>query len=91
LRIGGGENVNRKRTLSIVLLLLLLFMSGCNQVTQTTVPATQHNYVGSANSDKYHKPSCRWAKNIKENNAVWFSTKEEAEQAGYTACKTCKP
>lgn len=46
-------------------------------------------YVGSKNSDKYHLPSCRWAKRIKSENQVWFSSKEEAESKGYQPCGTC--
>ncbi|MDD5627180.1 MAG: Ada metal-binding domain-containing protein [Patescibacteria group bacterium] len=45
--------------------------------------------VGSKNSTKYHLPSCRFAKNIKPENQVWFSSKEEAESKGYKPCGTC--
>ena len=48
-------------------------------------------YVGSKNSDKYHKPSCVWAKRIKPENLVCFSSKEEAEDKGYKPCSVCKP
>lgn len=48
-------------------------------------------YVGSVNSDKYHKPFCRWAEKILPANEVWFSSKAEAEAAGYQPCKVCKP
>ncbi len=48
-------------------------------------------YVGSINSDKYHLPSCRWAQKIKPGNEIWFDTKEEAEEGGYSPCKVCKP
>ena len=51
----------------------------------------QYNYVGSSGSDKYHKPSCRWTKEINDGNLVHFDTKEAAIAAGYTACGTCKP
>src|SRR5690554_2656060 len=33
-------------------------------------------YIGSISSDKYHYPSCRWAKNIKEENKIWFNSVE---------------
>lgn len=48
-------------------------------------------YVGSRNSDKYHYPSCTWAKKIKASNEVWFSSTADAEAKGYIACKVCKP
>ncbi len=48
-------------------------------------------YYASKNSDKYHKPSCQWAKKISESNLVVFKSKKDAEKAGYKACKSCKP
>lgn len=62
-------------------------------VSQTkTVPvaATEGMYVGSKNGTKYHLPWCGSAKQIKEENRVWFASKEEAELAGYTPASTCK-
>lgn len=40
-------------------------------------------FVGSVNSDKYHSPSCHWAKQIKPENRKCFTSKEEAQSAGY--------
>lgn len=51
----------------------------------------QYNYVGSAESDKYHKPKCRWTKEINDQNLVHFDTEEEAAAANYKPCGTCKP
>jgi len=48
-------------------------------------------YVGSKNSDKYHYPSCTWAKKIKPENLVCFKSKKEAEDKGYKPCSFCKP
>lgn len=39
--------------------------------------------VGSKNSDKYHLPYCPGAKQISEQNKIWFASIEEAEKAGY--------
>lgn len=50
-----------------------------------------YTYIGSKNSDKYHKKNCRWVEKIEEENAVYFNSKEEAVQAGYKPCGTCKP
>ena len=52
---------------------------------------SQHPYVGSVGSNKYHRPTCRYCGTIKEDNLVYWDTIEEAEEAGYTACKVCKP
>ncbi|KUK43732.1 MAG: Extracellular nuclease [Methanothrix harundinacea] len=48
-------------------------------------------FVGSTRSDKYHYPSCRWAEKILPENAIWFSSSEEARAAGYVPCGVCKP
>ncbi|MEF3691641.1 MAG: hypothetical protein V3574_01125 [Candidatus Moraniibacteriota bacterium] len=46
-------------------------------------------FVGSKNSNKYHKPDCRWAKNIKPENLVCFKDEEEAKSRGYIGDKNC--
>lgn len=61
--------------------------------TNTTVPdanVTEKRYVASKSGTKYHLPWCGGAKQIKEENKIWFSTKEEAEKAGYTPAANCK-
>ena len=58
----------------------------------TPVPAAevQKGYVASKSGTKYHLPWCGSAKQIKEENKIWFATKEEAEKAGYTPASNCK-
>ena len=46
-------------------------------------------FVGSKNSDKYHKPDCRFAKNIKPENLVCFKSEDEAKSKGYVGDKGC--
>lgn len=46
-------------------------------------------FVGSKNSDKYYPPDCQWAKRIKPENLVCFSSAEEARQKGYQPAKSC--
>ncbi|WP_165450606.1 Ada metal-binding domain-containing protein [Intestinimonas massiliensis (ex Afouda et al. 2020)] len=48
-------------------------------------------FIGSVESDKYHYPSCRHAKKITDANAIWFSSAEDAQAHGYSACKVCHP
>ncbi|MCI0620013.1 hypothetical protein L0Y40_03240 [Candidatus Wolfebacteria bacterium] len=54
------------------------------------LPAEAKNFVGSRNGSKYHYPWCPGAQQIKEENKVWFATRAEAEQAGYTPAANCK-
>ncbi len=58
----------------------------------TKVPAGKPagKYVASRNGKKYYLPSCSGAKSISEANKIWFSTKEEAEKAGYAPATACK-
>lgn len=46
--------------------------------------------LGSINGSVYHLPWCPGAKQINEENKVWFETREEAEQLGYSPAKNCK-
>lgn len=46
-------------------------------------------FVGSKNSNKYHLPTCRWAKQIKPENLVCFKDVDEAKSKGYLPDKNC--
>lgn len=48
-------------------------------------------YVGHKNSKKFHYPECRWAKKMKQENQVWFKSRQEAIDKGYIPCKVCNP
>lgn len=60
-----------------------------HQTNQNQSP--QYKYVASIESNKYHKPTCRWTDEIKPENLIYFDTVEQAQNAGYTACGTYKP
>jgi micrococcal nuclease len=53
--------------------------------------STATSYVGSRRSDKFHRPSCRYAGRIKPSNLVVFGSRQEALNAGYVPCKACRP
>lgn len=64
-------------------------------VSSTTVPVSQpmnieKNYVASKKGTKYHLPWCSGAQAIKEENKIWFTSKADAEAAGYTPAANCK-
>lgn len=48
-------------------------------------------FVASRSSDVFHKPDCRWAKNISPANLVTYQNKDEAAKDGKRPCKWCKP
>lgn len=47
-------------------------------------------YVASKNGTAYHLPWCPGALRIKEENRLWFKSREEAEKAGYHPAANCK-
>lgn len=53
-----------------------------------TLPAGGQ-YVASKTGKSYHLPWCPGAKQIKEENKVWFSSKEDAEAKGYKPAGNC--
>ena len=55
-----------------------------------SVPIEVGTYVASKTGKKYHLPWCSGAQRIKEENKVWFDSKESSEQAGYTPAANCK-
>lgn len=55
-----------------------------------SVPA-EYKYVASKNSEVFHKPDCHWVRQIKPENLVYYSSRDEAINAGRKPCKQCKP
>lgn len=54
-------------------------------------PAPQAgSFVASKNGTTYHFPWCSGALRIKDENKIWFDTKEAAESAGYHPAGNCK-
>ena len=59
--------------------------------TDVNSAISEHKYVASKSSAIFHKPECRWTKNISEGNLVSYTNKDEAIKAGKIPCKTCNP
>lgn len=57
----------------------------------STTDQKEFAYVASRHSDKFHLPSCRYARQIKPENLIGFKTREDATRAGYVPCKVCRP
>ncbi|MFN3188690.1 MAG: hypothetical protein ACK42D_04090 [Candidatus Paceibacteria bacterium] len=58
-------------------------------VTSTEVPQTTAPYVASKSGARYHHITCPGAKQIKEENKIYFQTVEAAMAAGYTKAANC--
>jgi hypothetical protein len=48
------------------------------------------SFVASKNGTKYHLLTCPGAKQIKQENKIFFDSQEEAEKAGYSKAGNCK-
>ncbi len=46
--------------------------------------------VASKSGSKYHLPWCSGAQRIKPENLITFTSRDEAERAGYTPAANCK-
>ena len=57
---------------------------------ESSVASNEQEYVLNTNTKKFHKPSCRYVNEIKdENKLVKTATKESIEAEGYSPCKVC--
>jgi hypothetical protein len=53
--------------------------------------ALEYSYVASKSSNIFHKPECRWAQNISQENLIKYKSRDEAIKTGKKPCKTCNP
>lgn len=60
-------------------------------VNNTASENTNITYCGNKNSKKFHESTCGALKNTKDENKVFFETRDEFIQNGYTPCKLCNP
>ncbi len=51
----------------------------------------QAAYVGNARRERFHRSDCRCLQRLAAGNRRTFESREEAVQAGYEACKVCRP
>lgn len=56
-----------------------------NETTET------YKYFGNKNSKKFHKASCSALKSTKDENKVFYKTREEFISYNYVPCKMCNP
>lgn len=56
---------------------------------QTTAPSV--TYIGNQNSHIFHYDWCESVSKMKDKNKVYFSSREEAVNAGYKPCQRCNP
>lgn len=63
-----------------------------DQAEKKGKPAKEEGYyVASRNSDKFHRPDCKWGMKISQRNLIKFKTREEAIKASFKPCGVCRP
>lgn len=60
-------------------------------VVLMTAQVLASNYVGNANSKKFHYADCSAVTKMNPSNRVEFNSRDEAINAGYIPCKKCSP
>ena len=63
--------------------------SNSSQVTNANNYKILGNFLASINGKAYYPKDCTAANRIKEENRIWFNTKEEAESQGYKPAQNC--
>ncbi len=62
-----------------------------NSVVRASQQATNSNFVGSKQSEIFHRRTCPHVKRIKPENLVQFDNIAKAHAVSRKACRTCKP
>ena len=73
------------------MLLAVPDMTARSEMRKVAKPKGTQVYVASSDSNRYHRPECRWAKKITPDNKIRFSSSREAQDRGYVPCGVCKP
>lgn len=65
------------------------------RIHQVDLPAAaaealeERRFVASKNGSRYYLPECSGAKQIKEENKIWFGTASAAQATGFSAAANC--
>lgn len=75
-------------------------ISGVGQVSSTSQKAPKNanlrpangsvNFFASTRGSKYYSLDCSGGKTIKEENRIYFATRQEAEASGYELSSSCR-
>lgn len=66
-------------------------LNSAGENSTNTSDNTPSQYWASAKSDKFHRPTCEWAKKISEENKITYPTREDALDDGKKPCDECNP
>lgn len=60
-----------------------------DEINLGDITASVGVFIASKNGTAYYLPSCSGVSRIKEENKIWFSSREEAESLGYKPALNC--
>ncbi len=61
-----------------------------NDISSEVIDNKAKKYVASKNGKLYYSISCALSSRIKEENKIWFASKEDAEKYGLSLSSSCK-
>jgi methylphosphotriester-DNA--protein-cysteine methyltransferase len=61
------------------------------QPITTTAEKRAGQFAGSAKSNVYHYPNCRYIEQINPENLIWLNSINDTEARDFRACKVCQP
>ncbi|SMC67537.1 Ada metal-binding domain-containing protein [Sporomusa malonica] len=87
------------KRLTALLLTLTLLLGMTAAVGAVALDDCNHNhfspsstaYIGASTTGKFHYTDCNRAQRIQDDHRIYFSSRDEAVNAGYMPCKVCKP
>lgn len=88
--INDGEVLPQPKQESIVLPAVTEITLELDELPQVA-DSVQGQFVASSEGDKFHRPECRWAQNIKPENSIFLENKVIAIERGYSPCNSCNP
>ena len=54
-------------------------------------PQSEGAYVANSNTGKFHYAGCRYVRMMSPGHKVLYDSRDEAVNAGFVACKICRP
>ena len=82
------------KTISAIAALLILALGADTAMAAMGAPPSRSSiapFIGNKGNRKVHRTSCIWGQKISPGKTIYFNSYQEAKDAGYIPCKTCRP
>ncbi len=81
--------MKRVRLLAIALVVVLVAVAVGLSMSSNVAPKSTAMYIGNVRTYVFHRESCHYLPY--EKNRTYFDSRQKAIEAGYRACRKCKP